>query len=119
MQVAQKTSRAPRSLVGDKSSALAPSAYHANLTTSADSTRETATHLWATRPMVHYFDPYGGFSRVGQVIAFHAVARGKRKGTVVLTIATMPNGQVTRNSDEVEMVKKGHNFKAAHPDSRG
>jgi hypothetical protein len=92
-------------LVDRRSSILATIISNPNLTTSVDAARKIATTLKATQPLVRYFDPYGGFSRIGRVIASHAMTRGRRKGTVVLTIATMPNGQVIRNSDQVELVK--------------
>jgi hypothetical protein len=111
MAIKQKHPRAPRVLVDRRSSAITS---NPNLTTSVDATRETATLLEATRPLVHYFDSYGGFWRIGRVIASHAETRGKRKGTVVLTIATMPNGQVTRSRDEVEIVHHDK-LKAAPP----
>jgi hypothetical protein len=94
-----------RVLVDRRSSVLATILSNRNLTTSVDAARKIATTLKATHPLVRYFDPYGGFSRIGRVIASHAMTRGKRKGTILLTIATMPNGQVIRNSNEVELVK--------------
>jgi hypothetical protein len=105
MQIKSKHPRAPRVLVDRRPPALAAIVSNPNLTTSVEVARETAALLWATRPMVHYFDPYGGFSRIGRVVASHTVTRGKRKGTIVLTIATMPKGQLTLNSNEVEMVQ--------------
>ena len=105
MQVKQKHPRAPRILVGRRSPADAAITSDPNLTTSADADRETATAQQAALPLVHYFDPYGGFFRVGRVIDSHTVSRGKRKGTVLLTINTMPSGQVTRSSDEVKWVQ--------------
>jgi hypothetical protein len=114
MQVAQKTPRAPRSHVGRRPPALAAVNSNPNSTTSVEVARETAALLWATRPMVHYFDPYGGFSRIGQVISAHFVSRGKRKGTVILTIAAVPKGLVTRDSAEVEILQD-RKFKATPP----
>jgi hypothetical protein len=105
MQPKQKHPRAPRLLVDRRSSAVATMTANPNLTTSVDAARQTATALAAAQPLVHYFDPYGGFFRVGRVIESHTVSRGKRKGTVLLTITTMPSGQVTRSSDEVKWVQ--------------
>jgi hypothetical protein len=105
MQLKQKNPRTPRVLVDRRSSTFPAISSNPNLNTSVEVARETATALPATLPLVHYFDPYGGFFRVGRVIASHTVSRGKRKGTVLLTITAMPSGQVTRSSDEVKWVQ--------------
>ena len=59
----------------------------------------------AIQALVYYPDHRGGFSRIGRVIATHVVTRGKRKGRVVLIIETALKQRVTRDGDEVELVK--------------
>jgi len=61
MQLKRKHPRAPRVLLDRRSSALAAIIPNPNLTTSVDAA-EIATTLKATRPLVRYFDGYGGFS---------------------------------------------------------
>lgn len=59
----------------------------------------------AIQALVYYPDHRGGFSRIGRVIATHAVTRGKRMGRVVVTIETALKQRVMRDGGEVELVK--------------
>jgi len=114
MRIPPKHPRAPRVLVDRRSPVLATIISNPNLNTSPAAIRETATLLWATRPMVHYFHAYGGYSRVGQVVGYRAVTRGCHKGRVVLTIETALNKLVKRNGDEVELMKGPDTVRQLH-----
>jgi hypothetical protein len=61
--------------------------------------------LESPQPLVRYFDDRGGFFRVGRVTDSHAATRGRHKGRIIITILTELNQRVTRNGDEVELVK--------------
>jgi hypothetical protein len=105
MKKLRKHPRAPRLPADRRSSALSISLANPDLTTPLKPTPEDATTLKATQRLVHYFDDRGGFWRLGRLMCSHTVTRGRHKGQVILTIATVHNRQVTRNGDEVKWVQ--------------
>jgi hypothetical protein len=104
MQLAKKNLCPPRLPIGRKASALAVIAPTTNLTTYPEKVRACASAPNAPLALVKYFDERGGFWRYGRVIASRSVARGRHRGRVSHTILTALNQQLTRFSDEVELV---------------